>query len=673
MIGLRPVRKELQLKSENAKETKPKGNNEKNLVNKSASHKPGQKVQNSIRKENKVKNPRRHKTIRHRRRNKSVGAPHKGFNNSKKSRRKIIGGIAGVAAVGVGVVAVAEHSKSNNTNNNSEQAVTDNSNDNGSTLQFNKSHHKKHAEKKHSGDKNKLNNLLNDTKSHRGKSKKASSSNLNDILDKTFGGGATGSSLKQLLKAAEKSQLQAAALGNNENSKSDSNGNIKAQIASPKLNVAASANDSKNAALNQPTVRPVVPSSAAASSRPATPATPSNTTGGNTAATTPTTPSTPVNSGTTVGPSRPVTPNQPGSNITPSTPGTSTVPVHPVNPGSSTVPVHPVNPGSSTAPVQPVNPGSSSTPGSSATPGSSSTPGSSATPGTSDTPGSSATPGTSDTPGSSATPGTSGTPGSSATPGTSDTPGSSATPGTSDTPGSSATPGTSGTPGSSVTPGTSGTPGSSATPGTSGTPGSSATSGTSDTPGSSATPGTSDTPGSSATPGTSDSKIIETQASTGTSTSQSNLVPLAEDIQVAYNNGKPQSIGNIGTGFEDNGSYTITGTINQSNGTKLTVKKTVTVSKGASLNDGDKDTKAVATVEATPITVQAGQKVTLFDDTKITSNNGEQVTSSDLPGIVLNQAGNYQIKFRVGDTQIIRNVTVSGTSNTIKVENTQTA
>ena len=598
MIGLRPVRKELQLKSENAKETKPKGNNEKNLVNKSASHKPGQKVQNSIRKENKVKNPRRHKTIRHRRRNKSVGAQHKGFNNSKKSRRKIIGGIAGVAAVGVGVVAVAEHSKSNNTNNNSEQAVTDNSNDNGSTLQFNKSHHKKHAEKKHSGDKNKLNNLLNDTKSHRGKSKKASSSNLNDILDKTFGGGATGSSLKQLLKAAEKSQLQAAALGNNENSKSDSNGNIKAQIASPKLNVAASANDSKNAALNQPTVRPVVPSSAAASSRPATP---SNTTGGNTAATTPTTPSTPVNSGTTVGPSRPVTPNQPGSNITPSTPGTSTVPVHPVNPGSST------------APVQPVNPGSSSTPGSSATPGSSSTPGSSATPGTSDTPGSSATPGTSDTPGSSATPGTSGTPGSSATPGTSDTPGS------------------------SVTPGTSGTP------------------------------------GSSATPGTSDSKIIETQASTGTSTSQSNLVPLAEDIQVAYNNGKPQSIGNIGTGFEDNGSYTITGTINQSNGTKLTVKKTVTVSKGASLNDGDKDTKAVATVEATPLTVQAGQKVTLFDDTKITSNNGEQVTSSDLPGIVLNQAGNYQIKFRVGDTQIIRNVTVSGTSNTIKVENTQTA
>ena len=610
MIGLRPVRKELQLKSENAKETKPKGNNEKNLVNKSASHKPGQKVQNSIRKENKVKNPRRHKTIRHRRRNKSVGAQHKGFNNSKKSRRKIIGGIAGVAAVGVGVVAVAEHSKSNNTNNNSEQAVTDNSNDNGSTLQFNKSHHKKHAEKKHSGDKNKLNNLLNDTKSHRGKSKKASSSNLNDILDKTFGGGATGSSLKQLLKAAEKSQLQAAALGNNENSKSDSNGNIKAQIASPKLNVAASANDSKNAALNQPTVRPVVPSSAAASSRPATP---SNTTGGNTAATTPTTPSTPVNSGTTVGPSRPVTPNQPGSNITPSTPGTSTVPVHPVNPGSST------------APVQPVNPGSSSTPGSSATPGSSSTPGSSATPGSSSTPGSSATPGTSDTPGSSATPGTSDTPGSSATPGTSGTPGSSATPGTSDTPGSSVTPGTSGT------------------------------------------------PGSSATPGTSDSKIIETQASTGTSTSQSNLVPLAEDIQVAYNNGKPQSIGNIGTGFEDNGSYTITGTINQSNGTKLTVKKTVTVSKGASLNDGDKDTKAVATVEATPLTVQAGQKVTLFDDTKITSNNGEQVTSSDLPGIVLNQAGNYQIKFRVGDTQIIRNVTVSGTSNTIKVENTQTA
>ena len=553
MIGLRPVRKELQLKSENAKETKPKGNNEKNLVNKSASHKPGQKVQNSIRKENKVKNPRRHKTIRHRRRNKSVGAPHKGFNNSKKSRRKIIGGIAGVAAVGVGVVAVAEHSKSNNTNNNSEQAVTDNSNDNGSTLQFNKSHHKKHAEKKHSGDKNKLNNLLNDTKSHRGKSKKASSSNLNDILDKTFGGGATGSSLKQLLKAAEKSQLQAAALGNNENSKSDSNGNIKAQIASPKLNVAASANDSKNEALNQPTVRPVVPSSAAASSRPATPATPSNTTGGNTAATTPTTPSTPVNSGTTVGPSRPVTPNQPGSNITPSTPGTSTVPVHPVNPGSSTAPVQPVNPGSSSVPVQPVNPGSSSTPGSSAT------------------------------------------------------------------------------------------------------------------------PGTSDTPGSSATPGTSDSKIIETQASTGTSTSQSNLVPLAEDIQVAYNNGKPQSIGNIGTGFEDNGSYTITGTINQSNGTKLTVKKTVTVSKGASLNDGDKDTKAVATVEATPLTVQAGQKVTLFDDTKITSNNGEQVTSSDLPGIVLNQAGNYQIKFRVGDTKIIRNVTVSGTSNTIKVENTQTA
>ena len=148
---------------------------------------------------------------------------------------------------------------------------------------------------------------------------------------------------------------------------------------------------------------------------------------------------------------------------------------------------------------------------------------------------------------------------------------------------------------------------------------------------------------------------------------------MAEDIQVAYNNGKPQSIGNIGTGFEDNGSYTITGTINQSNGTKLTVKKTVTVSKGASLNDGDKDTKAVATVEATPLTVQAGQKVTLFDDTKITSNNGQQVTSSDLPGIVLNQAGNYQIKFRVGDTQIIRNVTVSGTSNTIKVENTQTA
>ena len=570
MISLRPVRKELQLKSENAKDTKQKGTISKNVTNNSTPHKPGQKTHEPIKHESakndkKIKKPRRHRTIRHRGSNKASLRRNSSGNNNKKHKRAVVGGLVGVAAVGVGVVAVAEHNKSNNSNNSSDQAVTDNSNDNGATLQFNKSHHKKHAAKKHNGDKNKLNNLLNDTKSHHSGSKEASSKNLNDILDKTFGGGATGSSLKQLLKAAEKSQLQAAALGNDNPLKPDSNSNIKAQVASSKPIVAINTNENKDAALSQPTIKPIQPSSAAASNRPVTPAVPS--------------------SNTATSPNTPVTPNNPGAArpSTPAQPTTPAVPVHPVNPGSSSVPVHPVNPGSSSVPVHPVNPGSSSTPVQPSTPGSSSTPVQPSTPGSSSTP---------------------------------------------------------------VQP---------------------------STPNSSAKPGSSTTPASSGTPAQSDSKIIQTQASAGVSTANNNLVPLAENIQVAYNNGKPQAIGNIGTGFEDNGSYTITGTINQSNGSKLTVKKTVTVSKGASLNDGDKDTKVTGTVEATPLTVQSGQKVTLFDDTKITSNNGEQVTSSDLPGIVLNQPGKYQIKFRVGNTEIIRNVTVNANSNAIKAKSVQKA
>ena len=580
MISLRPVRKELQLKSENAKDTKQKETISKNVTNNSTPHKPGQKTHEPIKHESaknykKIKKPRRHRTIRHRGSNKASLRRNSSGNNNKKHKRAVVGGLVGVAAVGVGIVAVAEHNKSNNSNNSSDQAVTDNSNDNGATLQFNKSHHKKHAAKKHNGDKNKLNNLLNDTKSHHSGSKEASSKNLNDILDKTFGGGATGSSLKQLLKAAEKSQLQAAALGNDNPLKPDSN--IKAQVASSKPIVATNTNENKDAALSQPTIKPIQPSSAAASNRPVTPAVPS--------------------SNTATSPNTPVTPNNPGAAhpSTPAQPTTPVVPVHPVNPGSSSVPVHPVNPGSSSVPVHPVNPGSSSTPVQPSTPGSSSTPVQPSTPGSSSTPVQPITPGSSSTP---------------------------------------------------VQP---------------------------STPNSSAKPGSSTTPASSGTPAQSDSKIIQTQASAGVSTANNNLVPLAENIQVAYNNGKPQAIGNIGTGFEDNGSYTITGTINQSNGSKLTVKKTVTVSKGASLNDGDKDTKVTGTVEATPLTVQSGQKVTLFDDTKITSNNGEQVTSSDLPGIVLNHPGKYQIKFRVGNTEIIRNVTVNANSNAIKAKSVQKA
>ena len=592
MISLRPVRKELQLKSENAKDTKQKETISKNVTNNSTPHKPGQKTHEPIKHESaknykKIKKPRRHRTIRHRGSNKASLRRNSSGNNNKKHKRAVVGGLVGVAAVGVGIVAVAEHNKSNNSNNSSDQAVTDNSNDNGATLQFNKSHHKKHAAKKHNGDKNKLNNLLNDTKSHHSGSKEASSKNLNDILDKTFGGGATGSSLKQLLKAAEKSQLQAAALGNDNPLKPDSN--IKAQVASSKPIVATNTNENKDAALSQPTIKPIQPSSAAASNRPVTPAVPS--------------------SNTATSPNTPVTPNNPGAAhpSTPAQPTTPVVPVHPVNPGSSSVPVHPVNPGSSSVPVHPVNPGSSSTPVQPSTPGSSSTPVQPSTPGSSSTPVQPITPGSSSTPVQPITPGSSSTP---------------------------------------VQP---------------------------STPNSSAKPGSSTTPASSGTPAQSDSKIIQTQASAGVSTANNNLVPLAENIQVAYNNGKPQAIGNIGTGFEDNGSYTITGTINQSNGSKLTVKKTVTVSKGASLNDGDKDTKVTGTVEATPLTVQSGQKVTLFDDTKITSNNGEQVTSSDLPGIVLNHPGKYQIKFRVGNTEIIRNVTVNANSNAIKAKSVQKA
>ena len=628
MISLRPVRKELQLKSENAKDTKQKETISKNVTNNSTPHKPGQKTHEPIKHESaknykKIKKPRRHRTIRHRGSNKASLRRNSSGNNNKKHKRAVVGGLVGVAAVGVGIVAVAEHNKSNNSNNSSDQAVTDNSNDNGATLQFNKSHHKKHAAKKHNGDKNKLNNLLNDTKSHHSGSKEASSKNLNDILDKTFGGGATGSSLKQLLKAAEKSQLQAAALGNDNPLKPDSN--IKAQVASSKPIVATNTNENKDAALSQPTIKPIQPSSAAASNRPVTPAVPS--------------------SNTATSPNTPVTPNNPGAAhpSTPAQPTTPVVPVHPVNPGSSSVPVHPVNPGSSSVPVHPVNPGSSSTPVQPSTPGSSSTPVQPSTPGSSSTPVQPITPGSSSTPVQPITPGSSSTPVQPSTPGSSSTPVQPITPGSSSTPVQPITPGSSSTP---VQP---------------------------STPNSSAKPGSSTTPASSGTPAQSDSKIIQTQASAGVSTANNNLVPLAENIQVAYNNGKPQAIGNIGTGFEDNGSYTITGTINQSNGSKLTVKKTVTVSKGASLNDGDKDTKVTGTVEATPLTVQSGQKVTLFDDTKITSNNGEQVTSSDLPGIVLNHPGKYQIKFRVGNTEIIRNVTVNANSNAIKAKSVQKA
>ncbi|MDZ5438237.1 hypothetical protein U1R91_07175, partial [Limosilactobacillus reuteri] len=206
-------------------------------------------------------------------------------------------------------------------------------------------------------------------------------------------------------------------------------------------------------------------------------------------------------------------------------------------------------------------------------------------------------------------------------------------------------------------------PDSSSTPGSSAEPGSSSSS----EPGSSAEPGSSSSsePGSSIEPGSDGSSITPiikeeaVQATTGLGTDASNNVPLAENVEISYNNQGSQKVDSFGTGFNDEGQYVIKATVDLQDGSSFPLTKTVTVTKDALLNDADINTKVKQTLVSNPITIKTGDTLSLFDSYQVTAANDTKVTSNgNNGGIVLNQPGKYRITFRVGSTEFIKDVTV---------------
>ncbi|MCC4485904.1 hypothetical protein, partial [Limosilactobacillus reuteri] len=220
--------------------------------------------------------------------------------------------------------------------------------------------------------------------------------------------------------------------------------------------------------------------------------------------------------------------------------------------------------------------------------------------------------------------------------------------------------------GSSAEPGSS----SSSEPGSSAEPGSSSSS----EPGSSAEPGSSSSSesGSSAEPGSDGSSITPiikeeaAQATTGLGTDASNNVPLAENVEISYNNQGPQKVDSFGTGFNDEGQYVIKATVDLQDGSSFPLTKTVTVTKDALLNDADINAEVKQTLVSKPITIKTGDTLSLFDSYQVTAANDAKVTSNgNNGGIVLNQPGKYRITFRVGSTEFIKDVTVQNSQNII--------
>ena len=153
---------------------------------------------------------------------------------------------------------------------------------------------------------------------------------------------------------------------------------------------------------------------------------------------------------------------------------------------------------------------------------------------------------------------------------------------------------------------------------------------------------------------------VSAKASTGINDSGStNVVPVAEDVAISYNKQAPQSVSGLGTGFKNDGQYTINAQVKLDNGKVATINKIVTVGKGAALNDGDADNTVKNRVVAAPVTVAPGQTVLLFDSYNVTSNNGSKVEGTNNGGgITLSQPGNYQLTYRIGDLSITKNITV---------------
>ena len=588
---MKPVRREELLKSESAKDTviKPKKKSSSKEVRKpkkQSVHRPGQdkKIQ--------------HKTFNHiNKREKSLRP------TPKKHHRKLIGG-ALVAAAGVGaVVVVSQENKQSDSSTATNNSSSTNSGLDFKTAESNKTTKHRHGHGNRSHSDKKLNELLDDSSSHSHSSKGRSSSSLNEALNDSLKiGGASGRTLKSLIREAQKSTEFAAALGTNNIDSSHGNDDLANKLMA--ANATPTAKDTLDLTASKLTIPEKANNDATqvvAANKPTNATTPSANLSQNSTENSETpaqpAPSVPkTNNGTTAGiNTRPgtVTGGQSGTN-------TNTTPAEPAQP--STVPSRPTQPSTSTTPIGPTQPTSTN-------------------------------PGTPVQPGSSTTPGSSVTPGSSANPGSSTTPGSSANPGSSTTPGSSAEPGSSANPGSSTT------------------------------PGSSAEPGSSTTPGSSTEPGgnvTAKDLSVSAKASTGINDSGStNVVPVAEDVAISYNKQAPQSVSGLGTGFKNDGQYTINAQVKLDNGKVATINKIVTVGKGAALNDGDADNTVKNRVVAASVTVTPGQTVLLFDSYNVTSNNGGKVEGTNNGGgITLSQPGNYQLTYRIGDLSITKNITV---------------
>ena len=590
---MKPVRKEILLKSESAKDTVLKAKKKEYKQPSANTHKPGQKSSPN--------KPRRKGRSGGKRRNNRQKINKQPNEQKFFTKKRVIGTAAIVGAIGATTVYIAEQGQNTTKQN---LSATSNNNDD-STLGFGTSS----KTKRHSSDnrdkngtnpeKKKLNNLLNDTKgskeNSRGNSsdenaKDRSASKIEDILNGSSKvGGAMGNTLKQLLKDADKSTALAAAIGNPVDTANGLTQNADKgvqQTLSTQNNVEQVKGSEKSAST------PISPSNTGIIPTPIQPSNPAE------GITTPTQPSNPGGGTTT-----PTQPSNPGGGTTtpiqPSNPGGgTTTPTEPSNPGGgTTTPTQPSSPdGGTTTPTQPEQPDSSSTPGSSAEPVSSS----------------------------------------------SSKPGSSAEPGSS----SSSESGSSAEPGSS----------SSSESGSSAEPGSSSSSESE----SSAEPGSD---GSSITP------IIKeeaAQATTGLGTDASNNVPLAENVEISYNNQGPQKVDSFGTGFNDEGQYVIKANVDLQDGSSFPLIKTVTVTKDALLHDADINTEVKQTLVSKPITIKTGDTLSLFDSYQVTAANDAKVTSNgNNGGIVLNQPGKYRITFRVGSTEFIKDVTVQDSQNII--------
>ncbi|MCC4486652.1 hypothetical protein LMC07_07945, partial [Limosilactobacillus reuteri] len=337
---MKPVRKEILLKSESAKDTVLKAKKKEYKQPSANTHKPGQKSSPN--------KPRRKGRSGGKRRNNRQKINKQPNEQKFFTKKRVIGTAAIVGAIGATTVYIAEQGQNTTKQN---LSATSNNNDD-STLGFGTSS----KTKRHSSDnrdkngtnpeKKKLNNLLNDTKgskeNSRGNSsdenaKDRSASKIEDILNGSSKvGGAMGNTLKQLLKDADKSTALAAAIGNPVDTANGLTQNADKgvqQTLSTQNNVEQVKGSEKSAST------PISPSNTGIIPTPIQPSNPAE------GITTPTQPSNPGGGTTT-----PIQPSNPG--------GGTTTPIQPSNPGGgTTTPIQPSNPGGgTTTPTEPSNP-----------------------------------------------------------------------------------------------------------------------------------------------------------------------------------------------------------------------------------------------------------------------------------------------------------------------------